>query len=141
MDRRKDIEELLDTSQQMRRKFSSLSKVGHGGITSSQWLVIGHIFRNEECTTNDVANALGMTGSAVTQLLNGLVAKGLVIRKRDERDRRALKLALSTTSKKKVQRLKQMRLDALLHAFKALTDEEFKHYIELNRKVIASLKK
>ncbi len=141
MDRRKDIEELLDTSQQMRRKFSSLSKVGHDGITSSQWLVIGHIFRNEECTTKDVANALGMTGSAVTQLLNGLVAKGLVIRKRDERDRRALKLALSTTSKKKVQRLKQMRLDALLHAFKALTDEEFEHYIELNRKVIASLKK
>jgi DNA-binding MarR family transcriptional regulator len=140
LDRKKYVEELIEGTQLLRRKASGLSHA-KDGITPSQWQVIGHIFRHEGCTTNEVATALNMTGSAVTQLVNRLVAEGYVKREENAEDRRAHRLILSAQSKKRINAFKAKRLDLMLKLYSALTDAEFKQYLALNKKVISGLEK
>jgi len=123
----------------LRRKASGFSHAGHGDITGSQWFVIRYIFQNEGTSTNEVAEALDMSGSAVTQLVNGLVKKGYIKRKSKPTDRRASTLMLSLHSRKKIQDFKKKRIVMMLHMFTALTDAEFKQYVALNKKIFTSL--
>lgn len=138
LDRKQHVEELIEGSILLKRKASAFAH-GKDGITPSQWQVIGHIFRNEGCTTNEVASALNMTGSAVTQLVNRLVEDGYVKREANREDRRAHRLVLSAQSKKRIAAFKAKRLDLMLKLFSALTDAEFKQYLALNKKVTKKL--
>jgi DNA-binding MarR family transcriptional regulator len=140
-DRKTHVEELLDNTQILRRRISAFSGIAEAGITASQWLVVAHIFKNEGCTTNQAAAALNMSGSAVTQLVNGLVAKGFVVRERDQEDRRAYQLTLSNESKKRIDIFQKKRVRLMLKMFEALTDKEFEAYLALNKKIIKGLKK
>ncbi len=138
MDRRQFVEELLESSHRLRRK--TFSHVHTGNITTSQWLVVAHLFHDPNSTVNDTARALKMTGSAVTQLVNGLVKSGYIKRAADPEDRRAIRLTLSAESRKKIQEFKKKRIDMMLKMFEALTDSEFEHYVALNKKILSSLK-
>jgi len=140
LDRTQHVEELIEGVQLLRRKASGFART-KTGITPSQWQVIGHIFRNEGCTTNEVAAALNMSGSAVTQLVNRLVSDGYVKREENSEDRRAHRLILSAQSKKRINTFKAKRLGLMLKLFSALTDAEFKQYLALNKKVISGLEK
>lgn len=138
VDRTQHVEELIEGAQILRRKASGMAHA-KDGITPSQWQVIGHIFRNEGCTTSDVAAALNMTGSAATQLLNCLVSEGYVKREASAQDRRAHRLVLSAQSKKRINTFKAKRLKLMLNLFSALSDSEFKQYLALNKKVTSTL--
>jgi len=140
LNRKQHVEELIEGAQLLRRKASGLAQA-KDGITPSQWQVIGHIFRHEGCTTNEVAAALNMTGSAVTQLVNRLVEDGYVKREANKQDRRAHRLVLSAQSKKRINAFKAKRLGLMLKLFSALTDAEFTQYVALNKKVINGLEK
>jgi DNA-binding MarR family transcriptional regulator len=139
LDRTKQVEELIEGTQVLRRKVFERSLAKKASITSSQWRVVGHVFRNEGCTTGEVAAALQMTGSAATQLINGLVAKGYVKRLRNLEDRRVHKLSLSKESRKRIIEFKSKRVRTMLKLFEALSDTEFKHYVALNKKIIQRL--
>lgn len=140
IDRTTHVEELMDAAQfLLRRKASGMSPLRGNHITPSQWLVIGYVFQHEGVSTNKAATALHMTGSAVTQLVNGLVAKGYVKRKQNPDDRRAYRLVVSAESKKRIIAFKKKRVLMILHMFKALTDKEFKQYVTLNKKILASI--
>jgi DNA-binding MarR family transcriptional regulator len=140
IDRKKYIEELIDGVQLLKRKSSRLSYLKDASITGSQWMVIGQIFRNEGCTTNDVADALNMTGSAVTQLVGGLVAKGYVTREPSSTDRRSQKLILSQQSKKHIAVFKKERIHMILKMFEVLSDLEFTKYVALNKKILDAMR-
>jgi DNA-binding MarR family transcriptional regulator len=139
--RAEHIEGFIEDIRLFRRALAGTSLHTEINITESQWLAIGHIFRNDRCTTNDAAKALEMSGSAVTQLVNGLVTKGFVVRKRDQKDRRAFRLMLSTESRKRIEAFKKKRMQMMLKMFEALTDEEFEQYLALNKKIIQKIKK
>jgi DNA-binding MarR family transcriptional regulator len=141
LDRKKHVEELIEGAQFLRRSLSGVSRPEDAGITGSQWLVVGHVFKSGGCTTNEAAAALNMTGSAVTQLVNGLVAKGYIEREQSSTDRRVHRLALSSQSTKRIAEFKKKRIQVMLKVFKALSDQEFTQYLALNKKIINALPK
>jgi DNA-binding MarR family transcriptional regulator len=141
LDRTSYVEGFIEDIRHFKRSLAGASSLTEASITESQWLVIGHIFRNDGCTTNEAAKALEMSGSAVTQLVNGLVTKGFVVRKRDEDDHRAFRLMLSKESRKRIDVHKKKRMQMMLKMFEALTDKEFEHYLALNKKIIYHIKK
>ncbi len=136
LDRTQHIEEILDGARFLRRKAFGYEALKGINITASQWLVMGYIFRNEGCTVNDAATALRMTGSAVTQLVNGLVAKKYIKRERDPHDLRAHRLFLPSANRKRLNNYKQKRMRMMQQVFNALTDKEFTQYLALNNKLI-----
>jgi DNA-binding MarR family transcriptional regulator len=104
-------------------------------ITPSQWGVLMFIEEHGKSTVVDVAKALNITSSATTQLVDGLVASGYVMRETQIKDRRAVVLTLSKKTKTVVDKMKKKALQNFLNFFEVLNDKEFDQYILLNKKI------
>lgn len=105
-------------------------------VTPAQMGMLMVIEQCGESTVKDVAKTLGITSSAATQLVDGLVMGGYLTRKISTEDRRAVTLALSKKSKNQVERMKKHTLERFLTVFKVLNDTEFNRYLALNKKII-----
>lgn len=136
--RKQKVEEFLIDLQSLKRAmtFRMVGSADIPRITPSQWGVFMFIEERGESTIKDVAKALGITSSAATQLVDGLVSSGYVNRKTDEEDRRAVALTLSKKTKEHVNKMKKQGLQKFLTLFKVLNDKEFNQYLELNKKIV-----
>ena len=109
-------------------------------ITHAQWGVLMIIEGGgRDSTVKNVAKALSITSSAATQLIDGLVENGYVVREEHSEDRRKVTLALSNKTKKQVGKMKGERLDRFIKLFKVLSDEEFDQFIFLNKKIVENV--
>lgn len=105
-------------------------------ITPSQWKALVVLEGRESSNLKDVAQMLGVTSSAATQLVDGLVANGYVIRKEDESDRRKMTITISDKTKQQIKHMKERGARQFLELFEVLTDEEFDQFLALHAKVI-----
>jgi DNA-binding MarR family transcriptional regulator len=136
--RKQKVEALLSDLQSLRRTMAS-RMAGSSTIpqvTPSQWGVLMLLEQRGSCTVKDVATSLGISSSAATQLVDGLVASGYLTRKADATDRRAVVLSLSKKSKTQVERMKKHALQRFLKIFEVLNDAEFNQYFALNKKLV-----
>lgn len=108
-------------------------------ITHSQWLVLHLVKRNGTISIKDLANLLDITSSAATQIVDGLVDKGLLLRKRNPDDRRTLKIELSEKFKNQFDSIKNKSFKTLSLLFDALNDDELLKYCELNDKIAGKI--
>lgn len=67
----------------------------HDDITTDQFSVLQHIHRQQTSTSTEIANTFGVGKSAITALVNRLFEKKLIVRKRDQKDRRVVYLSLT----------------------------------------------
>lgn len=76
-----------------------------GDITLSQIRVLGCIIFAEHnaCMVKDIAKELNITAGGVSQIVNTLVKRGLLVRHTDPKDRRAVQIKLSTLGLQKSQ--------------------------------------
>lgn len=136
--RKQKVEEFLIDLQSLKRTmtFHMAGSADIPRITTSQWGVFMFIEEHGESTIKDVAKALGITSSAATQLVDGLVSSGYMERKTDKEDRRAVALTLSKKTKEHVSKMKKQGIRKFLALFKVLNDKEFNQYLELNKKIV-----
>ena len=139
--RRKQIENLLEDILVLKRKifFGPVSNLENGHITASQWPVLRFLKNNDGSTLKGIAQALTMTSSAATQLVEPLVQRGYIIRKTSTSDKRALKLGLSAKGKRHMATLRTRRIADMANVFGVFTDEEFETYRLLLGKIAKSL--
>ena len=137
--RKQKVKEFIESMQSLKRSmaFHTAGTTRLPRITPSQWGVLMMI---EGCggvsTVKDVAKALGVTSSAATQLIDGLVASGYVLRQENAEDRRRMTLTLSSKTKKQVEKMKGEGINHFLKLFEILNDKEFDQFISLNRKIV-----
>lgn len=105
-------------------------------ISLSQLIVLHIASRHEGAGIKDIAGKLGITSSAVTQLVDVLARKGYMKREGSPDDRRALKISLSDEGKKKIRTLRMRGLKELSGVFDVLDDDELEKYCELNKKIV-----
>lgn len=139
-DRLHKLEELMESFQSFKKPhvFSG-SSLKMPRITPSQWMALRIISQRGTCTVKNISKSLDMTGSAATQLVNGLVRSSYVIRKTNKIDRREVILTLSEKSSKNIKRMKEHMLRRMLDIFKVLNDQEFEQLYRLNKKISDSL--
>ena len=145
--RKQYIEEIIRNLHAIRGKFaarwrskSNKQNIGFGAkITSSQWMALATVMRNENISMTGLAESLGISTSAATQLVDELVGKGYLVRTGKPDDRRALSLTLSAICKKKIGDMKTKHAKRFEHMFDALTDDELKQYATLNKKITESI--
>jgi DNA-binding MarR family transcriptional regulator len=142
-DRKKKVEELLVDLQSLKHAmtFRIAGRANVPRITPSQWGVLMLIKKSGESTVKDVAEALGITSSAATQLVDGLVSSGYLMRETYAEDRRSVKLTLSKKTKTHVDKIKKRGIHKFLKFFEVLNDKEFDQYILLNKKIVERLLK
>jgi len=137
-DRKQKVEEMLAGFHSLRRTMvlKSAGSATKPRVTPSQWGVLMLVGQGGTSTVKDVAKALRITSSAATQLVDGLVASGYLVRKTSLQDRRAVTLTLSKKSKSQVEKMKKHALRKFLKVFEVLNDTEFDQYIALNKKIV-----
>jgi len=108
------------------------------GITHSQLAVLRILKKNENVNIKDIAGMLEITSSAITQIVNELVKKGFILRKRNPEDRRTLNLVLSEKATIQIDSIKNKSFSELYSLFEVLSDDELLDYYKLNNKIIGN---
>jgi len=145
-DRKPHLESLFESLNVIKRKLLSdhlrkqlISKEKLERPTLSQWNVLRLVRKKGEVSVKEISEALGVTSSASTQLIDGLVNKGYLVRKSNPNDRRIILVKLSPSSQKHLSNMKMQRLKWLTEIFAVLSDEELAHYASLNKKIADSI--
>lgn len=138
-DRRQLTEKLFESFHAIKLRIASDFAGTPSAITLSQSLVLGFVEKRKGAGIGAIAEHLGITSSAATQLVNGLVAKGYLVRRKNPEDRRELAVALSATGRKKTAAMKKERLRKMKLLFKALDEGEIREYYRLNKKIAESI--
>src|SRR3989344_8074532 len=113
------IEEILHAFHTIRNitkaKAGSLGHQNH--ITHSQWFVLTMIEHFKKTNIKYIAEAMEMSSSAATQLVDGLVQNGYVTRLEDPNDRRLVQLTLSPKGKTHIDATKGKRINEMAVIF------------------------
>ncbi len=105
----------------------------HEDITTDQFATLQYIYQQEACTSTDIAHAFGVGKSAITNQVNRLHKKGLIIRNQDETDRRNIFLHVTADGKEIVEFTEKeltIALTPLLSQFKEEEIYSFIHSLE-----------
>ena len=138
VNRKQLIEEILASFHSFRHKMKTKASntQKESRITHSQWFVLGIIEHCKDASIKDISGMLGMSSSAVTQLVDGLVKSGYVLRQDDPKDRRSVQLEVSPKGKKQIGVMREKRINQMSKLFDALSDSELETYLQLHKKII-----
>jgi DNA-binding MarR family transcriptional regulator len=89
----------------------------------------------EAMSMTELADLSHITPGAVTQFVDGLVERGLVVREGDTSDRRIVRLKLTELAKNQFEKFRKEHLASMAKIFEALDDDEIKQLIALFNKI------
>ena len=132
-ERNNTIEDIFENIHIIRQKIANEMNlpIEKMPLTYSQLQVLNHVRKNKSINIKDLAGLLDITSSAATQIVDGLVNKGLLSRKRSRTDRRVLEIGLSSKSLL----LLKKTMDKICHIFDVLDNNELHRYCELTCKL------
>lgn len=106
-----------------------------GGITVHQMEVVRRVLLGERMSMSDVAAAQGIGPSGATQLVDRLERRGLVVRIRDEHDRRVQYVVPTDRAKEITSRFKSGVNRAATQLLAIFDDRELEIYAELTERI------
>ncbi|MGY0694656.1 MarR family winged helix-turn-helix transcriptional regulator [Virgibacillus sp. FSP13] len=90
---------------------------------------------------SELANELGYTPGAMTNIANRLIKDGYADRKYDEADRRIIRLAITDTGKELLEEAQQKGLELRKELFSVLTEEEIEQFLAIHEKLLRNFEK
>lgn len=135
-----------ETVQEIIEGFSRLQRPsGHAawrvlGLSRAQISMLHMIYCHENISPKQVASHLGITQSAVAQLLDPLIKKDFVARQTDPKDRRAVKLAVTAKGKSLLKKFRRQRTEGLRSALNRLDQSELAKLVAIYRKMTPGIK-
>ncbi|HTV06947.1 MAG TPA: MarR family transcriptional regulator [Acidobacteriaceae bacterium] len=112
-------------------------KLLNEGITVSEWVALRCLYDLEECSQNELAQAMGMTKAPVSRILDRLVAKKLVHRSTSATDGRARLIRLTEEGHAIVPGLTRLADANDNDFFTCLSKKEQAAIVNLMRRVVA----
>ena len=104
-------------------------------LTSSQFGVLEALLHLGPLCQGELAVKLLRSGASVTSVVEGLEARGLVVRQRTEEDKRFVRVALTGKGRKLIQEIFPAHARTAAHLFGVLTVEEQDQLRRLCRKL------
>jgi DNA-binding MarR family transcriptional regulator len=92
-------------------------------------------------SVKELAKIVDITPGAITQFMDVLIKKNLVIREEDADDRRIVRLKLTPEANKQMEKVRHTFLTASIQKFKVLNDDELKQLNDLLAKVCSQPQK
>jgi DNA-binding MarR family transcriptional regulator len=115
-----------------RMHFAKLPQV----VSMPQFGLLMCIKSKQPVSGKNVAEFMGVTRSAVTQLLDALSTEGFVVRTPDEQDRRVHYISLTEKGTAYLEKVEKESKDFFVRATNVLSDKELETYIGLQAKII-----
>lgn len=109
------------------------------GLSHAQLGMLYMLFYHKESSPKDLSEFLGVSKSAVTQLLDPLVDKGLVRRQNDPKDRRIVRLSLTPKGSQTLKKLSHYKYAGLRAALETLNGKELTELKRICKKMAAGI--
>ncbi|HEY3369019.1 MAG TPA: MarR family transcriptional regulator [Symbiobacteriaceae bacterium] len=106
-----------------------------GGMGPSQFCLLKILGSVPTCTVSDIAQRLDMTVAGATGLIDRLVRANLVVRRRDETDRRVVHTALSEEGKQALAAEIGRRRAIMAGCMAPLTQDEVESFVSVLEKL------
>jgi DNA-binding MarR family transcriptional regulator len=140
MERRKAAQEFFQEVDLLRRLIAArMERGGPHAPTPARIAVLHAVAEDGPCGIKAIAEKFGMTSSAVTQLVNGLVDDGLLSRSHDADDARKTVLQMTPRGKRALATVHRLREKVARSMFEAISDEELRGLRAMHRKMIDHL--
>lgn len=110
-------------------------EVTKGLITVPQMLILEILNKKDECIMSELAEALFITTSAVTGLIDRMIKLNLVTRSRSEKDRRIVRVKITKKGENIIAKIVEQRHRMIAETFGKISREERKKYLEIMEKV------
>jgi DNA-binding MarR family transcriptional regulator len=111
------------------------------GLSHAQLGMLYMLLYHREASPKEIADYLSISKSAVTQLMDPLVEKSLVIRRTDPKDRRVVRLSLSGEGTNLVQKFNKYKFAGLRSALDALDSKDLAQLNAIHQKMYAAIAK
>lgn len=140
--REKLIQGIMDSFHTVKRSFNPnhLGIRNKGEITPAQWPIISSLKDRPTIALKELTAMLQISSSAITQLVDALVKKGLITRKESVDDRRVILIELTKKAKDSLAVMREKAIAHLSQACSVLTEEELETYDRLTAKVADNLR-
>lgn len=140
-----ELNDLVDrytaTMNEVYRRISNImTEKVHQELTTDQFSTLNYIYKNEPCTSSDIAHEFSIGKSAVTAQINRLYERGLLSRERDQNDRRNVYLHLTEIGKELMQEGTQKLYDVLGEILSEFNQDEIQTFILTLEKLAHTLK-
>ncbi|WP_226036760.1 MarR family winged helix-turn-helix transcriptional regulator [Aquibacillus saliphilus] len=99
-------------------------------------LVLAELNSNGFQKQVELANTLGYTNGAMTNIATKLVHLGLAEKSSDEHDRRATKLKITPAGEKALSEAQTIGKELFMQHFEVLTEEEINQYLSIQEKLL-----
>jgi len=142
VDSKKLSEEVLTTLRQIVRAMSIHSKslVKHYGLTSPQLLILQELSHTKQISIGEIARRISLSQATVTDILDRLEIKGLIMRNRNDADRRQVLIRITPKAKEIMDKNPSLLQEEFLAEFNKLQKWE-QHLILSSVERIASMMK
>jgi DNA-binding MarR family transcriptional regulator len=111
------------------------------GLSHSQVGMLFMILHHKNANVKQISEYLGVTKSAITQLLDPMVSKGFIERQTDSHDRRIARFTLTDLGKKTLKQVHQLKSAGIRSALDTLSDEDLGQLARLHQKAAQNLSK
>lgn len=121
-----DCEPLVVALRRVARSLDRTSRrlMRDHGITSAQRALLNAVFMKPGASVGEIAQAVGLGQATVTDTLDRLVARGLVIRTRSTLDRRRVEVRLTPTAERLVSQLPLPLPETFVTRYRALPEPD-----------------
>lgn len=109
--------------------------LGRFGLTRSQVAVLFAFKHQPVMTVGEMAEQLGVSGGAATQMVEIMVRRGLIERTPDAADRRVTRLALSTEGKTLARQVATFAAERIGQLLEQLDEDELRQLIGILQKL------
>lgn len=137
MSREDLIQEVIENIARCQRpaNFAGWQKFG---LSHSQVGMLFMLHFYKQLQVKQVADHLGITKSAASQMLDSLADKGLVARQPDLKDRRIVRFSLTTKGNQTLKKLHKLKFAGMRSRLDSLSSKDLKALAAISSKVAAA---
>ncbi len=129
--REEQIKELITGFRFIKKHLSQ----HHNGLTHTEWVILFMIGEQGDISVKKIAETLGTTSSATTQIVRDLSQAWYIDREANPSDKREILLTLTKQGKDKLHILHKEKMQAYNTLLAPLDDAELAEFIRLAKKI------
>lgn len=124
----------------MTRRFTD--RISGHNVTPSHWVVLCRLWQQDGLPVTEIGQYLEQIGGSLTGVLERMEERGLILRKKDDKDRRSFRVWLTPEGEDLIEVLPPIARDCLSEVCVGLSEEEIQFFKDsLNRMLACAEKK
>lgn len=125
----------------LKKHMATVFKANGINLTAEQFLVMDALWNQGEMTQQNIAYIIQKDKNSVTQFIDNLEKKGLVVRSVDSSDRRVNNIKLSPMGLEMKENTKQVAIAAINDILMDISEEDLKVFVEVLNKACNNIEK